>query len=88
MSVLKDLFNGEICPIESCVPKTEEYKRALQEMKGYGDVLEAGMTPEQKGLLADHLEAYSKAEKLVQEEVFRQAFLLGIRMQKEIDTKV
>lgn len=87
MSVLKKLFNGDICPVHTSIPETEEYKKALKTMYSYGNELEAGMTEEQKELLDKYLDAFLEVNSLVKEETFRQAFILGIEMQKELETK-
>ena len=51
MSIFKRLYNGEIYPAESFVPKTAEYKQAAHELSGLSVALENALTEEQIELL-------------------------------------
>lgn len=86
MSLLKQLYNGELYPAENIIPQTNEYRRLLHEMDGIGNKLEENMTTRQKDLLDEYLSAWSKSEKMIQEEVFCQAFVMGAELQKEMES--
>lgn len=86
MSLLKQLYNGDLYPAENIIPQTNEYRKLLHEMDGIGNRLEENMTTRQKDLLDEYLSAWSKSEKMIQEEVFRQAFVMGANLQREIQS--
>ena len=86
MSLLKQLYNGDLYPAENIIPQTNEYRKLLHEMEGIGNRLEENMTTRQKDLLDEYLSAWSKSEKMIQEEVFRQAFVMGANLQREIQS--
>lgn len=85
MGILKQLYNGEIYPAENNVPDTEEYRKAIQETKGIGKKFTADLTGEQHELFEEYMSATAKVDKLIQEEVFRQGFVMGVNLRKEID---
>lgn len=85
MSIFQEIYNGRICPIESNVPDTEEYRLAIRKASCAGQKLDAELTTEQKKLWDEYEAASSEPRLLVQEEIFRQAFLMGMQMQQEID---
>ncbi len=84
MSVLKELYNGRIYPAENNVPDTEEYHKASNEMDCIGEKLEVELTKEQNELFEQFMSASAKVDKLIQEEVFRQGFVMGATLQEEI----
>lgn len=86
MSLLKRLYNGEIYPAENIIPQTKEYSNLLYEMDCIEKKLEVEMNTKQKDLLDEYLSAWSKSEKMIQEEVFHQGFVMGANLQKEIQS--
>ncbi len=87
MSIFKQIWNGEIYPAENCVPKTEEYKQAAHELSEASVALENALTEEQRELLHSYQIANAIAATLVQQEIFKESFKLGVKFQKEIDDK-
>lgn len=43
------------------------------------------MTGEQHELFEQYMSATAKIDKLIQEEVFRQGFVMGVTLRKEVD---
>lgn len=86
MSILKQLFNGEIYPAENNVPDTEEYQKASQEMHTLGDKLEEELTGKQEEIFEQYMSASAGVDTLIQQEVFRQGFVMGAAIQKEIES--
>lgn len=85
MGILKQLYNGEIYPAENNVPDTEEYRKAIQETESIGKKFTADLTGEQHELFEEYMSATAKVDKLIQEEVFRQGFVMGVTLRKEVD---
>lgn len=85
MGILKQLYNGEIYPAENNVPDTEEYHKATQEAACIEEKFTAGLSGEQHELYEQYMSAAAKVDKLIQEEVFRQGFVMGVNLRKEIE---
>ena len=85
MSFFKELFNGRLYPIETSIPDSEEYKRLRSKAVKLGDALREELSETQKVLLEEYLDASTETQGLLQEEIFKQAFLLGMKMQKEAE---
>lgn len=85
MSVLKQLFNGEIYPAENNVPDTEEYRKASQEMHTLGDKLDEVLTEKQGEIFEQYMSASARVDTLIQQEMFRQGFVIGANLQKEVE---
>ena len=85
MSVLKQLYNGKIYPAENNVPDTEEYCKESMIAERIEEKFKAGLTEEQHELFEQYMSATAKVDKLIQEEVFRQGFVMGATLQKEIN---
>lgn len=88
MSFFKDLFNGRLYPIETSIPDSEEYNKLFQESIRQGDLLREKLTEQQEVLLDKYLEIRIKVQGLLQEEIFRQAFILGMEMKSETELSV
>ena len=80
MSVLRQLYRGEIFPLEYDAPQHEEYKQAMQRLLEISSALSNTMTEEQKALLEDYEFASAVVEDLEQEELFCQGFILGVQI--------
>ena len=85
MSFFKELFNGRLYPIETSIPDSEEYKKLRSKAIKLGDALREELSKTQKVLLEDYLDVSTEAQGLLQEEIFKQAFLLGMEMQKDAE---
>ena len=85
MSFFKELFNGRLYPIETSIPDSEEYKRLRSKAVKLGDALREELSETQKVMLEEYLDASTETQGLLQEEIFKQAFLLGMKMQKEAE---
>ena len=85
MSFFKELFNGRLYPIETSIPDSEEYKKLRSKAIKLGDALREELSKTQKVLLEEYLDVNTEAQGLLQEEIFKQAFLLGMEMQKDAE---
>ncbi|MCI9126165.1 MAG: hypothetical protein HFG28_03075 [Eubacterium sp.] len=85
MGFFTELFNGRLHPIEEYAPKSEEYKNALKESGRLREALIDTLSQDQIGLLNIYMDTHTTAEGYFEEEIFRQAFLLGMEMQKEVE---
>ena len=85
MSFFKELFNGRLYPIETSIPDSEEYKKLRSKAIKLGDALREELSKTQKVLLEESLDVSTEAQGLLQEEIFKQAFLLGMEMQKDAE---
>lgn len=85
MSVLKELYNGRIYPAENNVPDTEEYRKATTQAEEFGERLTTEMSDRQIELFEQYMSATGIVDKLIQEEVFRQGFVMGATLRKEIE---
>lgn len=85
MSFFKELFNGRLYPIDTSVPDTEEYKKLRSRVIKLGDALREELSETQRVLLEEYLNVSTEADGLLEEEIFKQAFLLGMKMQKDAE---
>ena len=85
MSFFKEPFNGRLYPIETSIPDSEEYKKLRSKAIKLGDALREELSKTQKVLLEEYLDVSTEAQGLLQEEIFKQAFLLGMEMQKDAE---
>lgn len=85
MSFFKELFNGRLYPINTSVPDTEEYKKLRSKAITLGDALREELSETQRVLLEEYLDVSTEAHGLLEEEIFKQAFLLGMEMQKDAE---
>lgn len=85
MSFFKELFNGRLYPIETSTPDSEEYRKLRSKAIKLGDALREELSEAQKVLLEEYLDVSTEVQGLLQEEIFKQAFLLGMEMQKEAE---
>ena len=86
MSILEQLFNGKIFPAEACVPKNEIFKTAVSNMKKAEEKFEEGITKEQKELFIDYKDSYDVIMSIELEEFFKYGFVLGIKLQQEVES--
>ena len=84
MSILRQMYNGEMNPADTIIPKTDEYWKSVEEMDRSYEQLKKEMTGEQIDMLDDYMSIWSEHESLIQEEVFLQAFIMGAELQREI----
>lgn len=87
MSIFEKLYKGEIYPMESCVPQTEEYKKTMHELSVASEHLEKALDDNQQKLFQDYLAARADVETLIQIEVYRQGAQLGWELTKELTTE-
>lgn len=69
------------------MPKTAEYKQAAHALSEASVALENALTEEQRELLHSYQISNAIAATLVQQEIFKEGFKLGVKFQKEIDDK-
>ena len=85
MSFFKELFNGRLYPIETSIPDSADNKKLRSKAIKLGDALREELSKTQKVLLEEYLDVSTEAQGLLQEEIFKQAFLLGMEMQKDAE---
>lgn len=81
----KELFNGRLYPIDTSVPDTEEYREVVHRSVELSDRLRKELSETQTEMLNEYLDVSTEAQGLLQEEIFKQAFLLGMEMQKDAE---
>ncbi len=80
MYVLKELWRGNIAPVEHSVRPESDYKKVSLEVCKQMDRLLEKMTPEEKKQLEDINDLRSDMSLLAEEDAFISGFRLGARM--------
>jgi hypothetical protein len=84
MSILIKLYNGEIYPADTAVPKTDNYKKAIHTQTGILETLISQLSDEQKEMIESYQSACADTNDLIQTEIFKEGFKLGALFMKEI----
>ena len=85
MSVIEEIYRGEIHYQDTCNPGTVEYKEASDAAFDAFNVFYASLSPEQKKLYDAHESARITVEGMEQEERFKQGVLLGAKLIRELN---
>ena len=76
MTLLKDLWYGNIRPVEQSTPRTREYKKLMQEANDIMVKLQNELTPAGKQLLESYCNTHGMLVCLSEEN----AFVYGVRL--------
>ena len=83
MTILEDLWYGNIDPHETVLNDDRRFKNLLALMGKNRDKLSNTLTEQQKESLAKYDDAVNELHSLTELSAFRYGFLLGIRMMTE-----
>lgn len=84
MSILKELYNGNICPCERSVRKGSEFHRLSQIISETESRLLTGLTAEQKALYEVIFENIYQQQDISETEIFAEGFRLGASTMLEV----
>lgn len=87
MSILEELYNGNINPVERFVKKESEYQRISRDISKRQDSLYKTLTQEEREIYEDIFENNYKLEYISEKEGFIQGFRLGAKIMLEILTE-
>lgn len=84
MSIILDIFSGDIRPEERLAPRIKELKNRLKQItKGEEEFLRK-LKPEQKKEYEDVIDGKMEEISLTYEEAFAEGMKLGIRLMAEV----
>lgn len=84
MSMLKELWYGNIKPSEYNASSSEEYKEALCSIINKEEKLQSTFTDEQKELFSQYTDAVCAYQSMADCFLFQHSFRLGARMMLEV----
>ena len=84
MSILEELWYGNIEPTEYDTSPCKEYKKALQLVNRNEEELHATMTDAQKELFSRYADSVREFQDMAESLLFQNSFRLGARMILEI----
>ena len=80
MSIIKELWHGNIVPQEDSRTNTKEMKELLGYIARHHEDLDKTFTPEQKGLYEKLHDCWDEYVSLAEEAIFEYAFKLGMKI--------
>ncbi len=84
MSILKELWYGNIQPNEFPRERSEERQKLIKLLSRHGDTLDTMLTEEQKSVLDKYQECHTELSCLDECEVFIRGFRLGMMIAVEV----
>ena len=84
MSIIKELWHGNIVPQDDSRNNSHEMKELMEYMARHHDDLLKSMTDEQKEVFEKFHDCWSEYMSLVEAAIFEYAFRLGAQMMLEI----
>lgn len=85
MTILEDLYNGNINPCElERLNTREDYKTATSRVCEAQAELDATMTDAQKLLFEKYVKEWDMMSLIVEEEIFKEGFSLGMSIKEEV----
>ena len=81
--ILEELWYGNINPLEDSTDGNAEVKKLLSLVGRSRDKLCEGMTEQQKAYLAKYDDCVNEMYGIIEQEVFKYAFRLGVRIMLE-----
>ena len=84
MSILQELWRGNICPQTDSRNNSSEMKQLMEYMARHHDDLLKTMTDEQKEIFEKFDDCWSEYMSLAEAAIFEYAFKLGAKMTFEI----
>ena len=83
MTILEDLWYGNINPHETFLIQNRQFKHLLSLMVKNRDKLSDTLTDQQKATLANYDDAINEMHSLTEQAAFRYGFSLGVRLMTE-----
>ena len=83
MTILENLWYGNIRPVESFVDGNVEYKSLLRLVSKNREIFEATLSPEQAELFEKYCIAVNEMNSTAEVEAFSHGFRLGVRLMTE-----
>ena len=83
-SIINELYNGKIRPIEQMGRHTPETKAILKRIHENEEKLEIGLNEQEKALLHAIQDDQFEVDSIILEKRFREAFTLGARLMAEM----
>ena len=84
MGILEELYYGNLAPCEpEGLLKRTDYRRATERATRSRDTLEQMLNEEQKIAFADFITDWDKMSSIVEEEIFKTGFRLGMSIMSE-----
>jgi hypothetical protein len=80
MSIIKELWNGNIAPQDESRNNSKEMKQLMEYMARHHDDLLKSMTDEQKETFEKFDDCWSEYTSLAEAAIFEYAFKLGMRL--------
>ena len=87
MQILEELYLGGIRPGERIGKRNRQYEKALENTIKVGDALTASLTPEQKELFENYMDAQREVNVLTDCDTFIYSFKLGAKIMMDILTE-
>ena len=84
MSILEELWYGNIEPAEYDIAPSKEYKDLLQQISRNEDKLLATMTDTQKELFTKYADCVREYQTMAENLLFQNSFRLGARIMLEV----
>lgn len=84
MTILEDLYYGNICPWERSVKKESHEQKAVQLMVTNEEKLRATLTDQQKEMLDKYRDSYNKLLAICERESFVVGYVLATRIMVEV----
>ncbi|MBR7062375.1 MAG: hypothetical protein IKI42_05015 [Clostridia bacterium] len=83
MTILEDLWYGNINPHETFLIQNRQFKHLLSLMGKNRDKLSDTLTDQQKATLANYDDAINEMHSLAEQSAFQYGFSLGVRLMME-----
>ena len=84
MGILEELYYGNLAPCEpESLLKRADYRPATERATRSRDALEQMLNEEQKIAFADFITDWDKMSSIVEEEIFKSGFRLGMNIMTE-----
>ena len=84
MSIIEELYNGNIAPIESSIKKGSEYYKLCKAVAEKEEKLFEELSCEKKAMYESIVESKLMLESISEEEIFIDGFRLGAQIMLEI----
>ena len=84
ISILEELFYGNICPNTDCRSQDKETKQLMGYIADHHDNLLSTLNDQQKELLEKFDDCYNELTDINEREIFAYAFKLGMKIAIEV----
>ena len=84
MTIIDELYHGELYPAEKIILKTERYAEARKDAVRLSQDLQRNLTPEQFELYEQYCTANAVMVDEMHCECFRQGIILGVKFMQEV----